>query len=102
MSVQVSIERAELRHVDEIAPLFDAYGASTATSMIRGHAYFWRSGLHATSRWCLSHDYRAPRSVSPNSTRASLQCPWLARSCCYAREGWVRDNDFYVYEYHLP
>jgi hypothetical protein len=25
MSVQVSIERAELRHVDEIAPLFDAY-----------------------------------------------------------------------------
>src|SRR5258708_28231890 len=25
MSTQVSIERAELRHVDEIAPLFDAY-----------------------------------------------------------------------------
>ena len=20
----------------------------------------------------------------------------------YEREGWVRDNDFYVYEYHLP
>ena len=25
MSTQVSIERAELRHIDEIAPLFDAY-----------------------------------------------------------------------------
>jgi ribosomal protein S18 acetylase RimI-like enzyme len=25
MNTQVSIERAELRHVDEIAPLFDAY-----------------------------------------------------------------------------
>jgi hypothetical protein len=25
MHTQVSIERAELRHVDEIVPLFDAY-----------------------------------------------------------------------------
>jgi hypothetical protein len=25
MNTQVSIERAELRHLDEIAPLFDAY-----------------------------------------------------------------------------
>jgi GNAT superfamily N-acetyltransferase len=25
MSTQVSVERAELRHIDEIAPLFDAY-----------------------------------------------------------------------------
>jgi hypothetical protein len=20
----------------------------------------------------------------------------------YEREGWIRDSDFYVYEYHLP
>jgi hypothetical protein len=26
----------------------------------------------------------------------------LPAQSLYEREGWVRDDDFYVYEYHLP
>jgi ribosomal protein S18 acetylase RimI-like enzyme len=150
MSTQVSIERAGLRHVDEIAPLFDAYrrfygrvddprARSFLEERIARHesvvfvARLQDSAIGFTqlypcfasvslARMFVLYDlFVAPQGRRRGAAAALLRAAVdyaagqgagqlmlqtavtnLPAQRLYAREGWVRDNDFYVYEYHLP
>ena len=149
MSAQVSVERAELRHVDEIAPLFDAYRRfygqaddPRAQSFLkerlarRESVVFVVRLKSAAIGFCQLYPCFASVSltrmfvlydlfVAPEARRCGAAAALLRAAVAYAaaqgagqlmlqtgvtnlpaqrlyeREGWVRDNDFYVYEYHL-
>jgi ribosomal protein S18 acetylase RimI-like enzyme len=150
MNTQVSIERAELRHVDEIAPLFDAYrrfygraddprarsfleervarhesvvfvarlqGAAVGFSQL----YPCFASVSLARMFVLYDLFVAPQARRCGAAAALLRAGVdyaagqgagqlmlqtgvtnLPAQRLYEREGWVRDNDFYVYEYHLP
>lgn len=146
----MSIERAELRHLDEIEPLFSAYrrfygraddaGARSFLedriarqesvvflARLRGapigfcQLYPCFASVSLTRMFVLYDLFVAPKARRCGAAAALLRAAVdyargqgagqlmlqtavtnLAAQCLYAREGWVRDNDFYVYEYHLP
>ena len=149
MNTQVSIERAELRHVEEIAPLFDAYrrfygraddprarpfleervarhqsvvfvarlqGAAIGFSQL----YPCFASVSLARMFVLYDLFVAPQARRCGAAAALLRAAVayaagqgasqlmlqtgvanLSAQCLYEREGWVRDNDFYVYEYNL-
>jgi len=149
MNTQVSIERAELRHVNEIAPLFDAYRRfygraddSRARSFLeerlardesvvfiarlQGSAIGFtqlypcfasvslarmfvlydlfvappaRRGGAAAALLRAAVDYAAGQGAAQLMLQTGITN--LPAQSLYEREGWVRDNDFCVYEYHL-
>jgi ribosomal protein S18 acetylase RimI-like enzyme len=150
MNTQVSIERAQLRHVEEIAPLFDAYRRFYARvddprarsfleeRIARDESVVFVARLQ-DSAIGFSQLYPCFASVSlarmfvlydlfvaPQARRCGAAAALLRAAVDYAagqgagqlmlqtgvenlpaqrlyeREGWVRDNDFYVYEYRLP
>jgi ribosomal protein S18 acetylase RimI-like enzyme len=149
MSTQVSIERAELRHIDEIAPLFDAYRRFYGQADDpRARAFLQERVAHdesvvfvarlqgAAIGFCQLYPCFASVSltrmfvlydlfVAPEARRCGAAAGLLAAAVDYAagqgagqlmlqtavtnlpaqrlyeREGWVRDKDFYVYEYQL-
>jgi ribosomal protein S18 acetylase RimI-like enzyme len=150
MSTQVSIERAELRHIAEVAPLFDAYRRfygqlddPRARSFLeervaRHESVVLVARLEAAAvGFCQLYPCFASVSltrmfvlydlfVTPEARRCGAAAALLRAAVDYAagqgagqlmlqtavtnlpaqslyeREGWMRDNDFYVYEYHLP
>jgi ribosomal protein S18 acetylase RimI-like enzyme len=150
MNTQISIERAELRHVDEIAPLFDDYrrfygraddprARSFLEERVARHesvvfvarlqgAAIGFSQLYpcfasvSLARMFVLYDlFVAPQARRCGAAAALLRAGVdyaagqgagelmlqtgvtnLPAQRLYEREGWVRDNDFYVYEYHLP
>jgi ribosomal protein S18 acetylase RimI-like enzyme len=150
LSTQVSIERAELHHIDEIAPLFDAYRRfynrtddPRARSFLeqrvaRHESVVFLARLQGTAiGFCQLYPCFASVSltrmfvlydlfVAPQARRCGAAAALLRAAVDYAagqgagqlmlqtavtnlpaqslyeREGWVRDDDFYVYEYHLP
>jgi len=149
-NTQVSIERAELRHVDEIAPLFDAYRrfygraddprarsfleervarheSVVFVARLRGAAigfsqlYPCFASVSLARMFILYDLFVAPQARRCGAAVALLRAAVgyaagegagllmlqtavtnLPAQRLYEREGWVRDNDFYVYEYHLP
>ena len=149
MNTQVSIERAELRHVAEIAPLFDAYRRfygqpddSRARSFLEERVaheesvvliarlqdaaigfcqlYPCFASVSLTRMFVLYDLFVAPEARRHGAAAALLRAAVdyaaeegagqlmlqtgvanLPAQRLYEREGWVRDNDFYVYEYHL-
>ena len=149
MSTQVSIERAELRHVEEIAPLFDAYRrfygqvddprarsfleervarheSVVFVARLQGAAIGFTQlypcfALVSLARMFVLYDlFVAPQARRCGAATALLRAGVdyartqgasqlmlqtaltnLPGQRLYEREGWVRDNDFYVYEYHL-
>jgi ribosomal protein S18 acetylase RimI-like enzyme len=149
MSTQVSIERAELRDINEIAPLFDAYRRfygqpddPRARSFLEervahGESVVFVARLQgAVIGFCQLYPCFASVSltrmfvvydlfVTPSARRCGAAASLLQAAVDYAlgqgagqlmlqtavtnlpaqrlyeREGWVRDNDFYVYEYQL-
>jgi len=149
MNTQVSIERAELRHVKEIAPLFDAYrrfydrlddprARSFLEERIARHeSVIFVARLHGLAigftqlyscfasvsleRMFVLYDlFVAPQARRCGAAAALLRAAVdyaagqgagqlmlqtgianLAAQRLYEREGWVRDNEFYVYEYQL-
>src|ERR1700724_2161144 len=146
MKTQVSIERAELRHLDEIAPLFDAYRrfygrvddprarsfleervARHESVVLQGAAigfsqlYPCFASVSLARMFVLYDLFVAPQARRCGAAAALLRAGVdyaagqgagqlmlqtgvtnLPAQRLYEREGWVRDNDFYVYEYHLP
>jgi ribosomal protein S18 acetylase RimI-like enzyme len=149
MSTQVTIERAELRHIAEIAPLFDAYRrfygqaddprarsfleervvhdeSVVLVARLRGAAigfcqlYPCFASVSLARMFVLYDLFVAPQARRRGSATALLRAAVdyaagqgaaqlmlqtavanLTAQRLYAREGWVRDDDFYVYEYHL-
>ena len=149
MSTQISIERAELCHIAEIAPLFDAYRRfygqvddPRATSFLEERVardesvVFVARQKGAAIGFCQLYPCFASVSlmrmfvlydlfVAPEGRRGGVAAELLRAAVDYAagqgagqlmlqtgvtnlaaqrlyeREGWVRDNDFYVYEYQL-
>jgi GNAT superfamily N-acetyltransferase len=150
MNSQVTIERAELCHVAEIAPLFDAYRrfygqaddpraqsfledrvarheSVLLVARLRGSAigftqlYPCFASVSLTRMFVLYDLFVAPHARRGGAAAALLRAAVdhaasqgagqlmlqtgvsnLPAQRLYEREGWVRDNDFYVYEYHLP
>src|ERR1700674_5462823 len=150
MDTQVGIERAELRHVDEIAPLFDAYRrfygrvddprarsfleervarheSVVFVARLQGAAigftqlYPCFASVSLERMFVLYDLFVAPQARRSGAAAALLRAGVeyaagqgagqlmlqtavtnLPAQSVYEREGWVRDNDFYVYEYHLP
>jgi GNAT superfamily N-acetyltransferase len=150
MNTQVSIERAELRHVDEIAPLFDAYRdfygrtydplarsfleervarheSVVFVARLQGAAigftqlYPCFASVSLARMFVLYDLFVAPQARRCGAAAALLRAGVdyaagqgagqlmlqtgvsnLSAQRLYEREGWVRDRDFYVYEYHLP
>jgi ribosomal protein S18 acetylase RimI-like enzyme len=150
MNTQISIQRAELRHIDEIAPLFDAYRrfygqaddprarAFLEERVARDESVVFVARLQgATIGFCQLYPcfasvsltrmfvlydlFVAPPARRCGAARALLRAGVdyaagqsaaqlvlqtvvtnLAAQRLYEREGWVRDNDFYVYEFQLP
>jgi ribosomal protein S18 acetylase RimI-like enzyme len=150
MNTQVSVERAKLRHVDEIAPLFDAYRqfygrvndprarsflkervarreSVVFIARLQGAAigftqlYPCFASVSLARMFVLYDLFVAPQARRSGAAAALLRAGVgyaagqgagqlmlqtgvtnLAAQRLYEREGWVRDNDFYVYEYHLP
>jgi ribosomal protein S18 acetylase RimI-like enzyme len=150
MSTQVSIERAELRHVDEIAPLFDAYRRFYGRAddprarsfleerLARHESVVFVARLQgAAIGFCQLYPCFASVSlermfvlydlfVAPQARRFGAAAALLRAGVDYAagqgvgqlmlqtavtnlpaqrlyeRQGWVRDDDLYVYEYHVP
>jgi ribosomal protein S18 acetylase RimI-like enzyme len=150
MSTQVSIERAELRHIDEVTPLFDAYRLFYGQAddprsrsfleqrIVRQESVVFVARLQgAAIGFCQLYPCFASVSlkrmfvlydlfVAPQARRCGAAAALLHAAVDYAagqnagqlmlqtavtnlpaqrlyeREGWVRDDDFYVYEYHLP
>jgi ribosomal protein S18 acetylase RimI-like enzyme len=146
----VSIERAELRHLDEIAPLFDAYRRfynrtddPRARSFLEERlarqesvVFFARlqgpaigfcqlypcfASVSLTRMFVLYDLFVAPQARRCGAAAALLRAAVdfaakqgagqlmlqtgvrnLSAQRLYEREGWIRDSDFYVYEYHLP
>jgi ribosomal protein S18 acetylase RimI-like enzyme len=149
MNTQVSIERAQLRHVQEIAPLFDAYRRfyarvddPRARSFLEeriareesvvfiarlqdaaiGFSQLYPSFASVSlARMFVLYDlFVAPQARRCGAAAALLRAAVdfaagqgagqlmlqtaitnLPAQRLYEREGWVRDNDFYVYEYQL-
>jgi ribosomal protein S18 acetylase RimI-like enzyme len=149
-NTQVSIERAQLRHIVEIAPLFDAYRRfygraddPRATSFLEERIARQESTVFiarlqgAAIGFCQLYPCFASVSltrmlvlydlfVAPQARRRGAASSLLRAAVDYAaaqgagqlmlqtgttnlvaqrlyeREGWVRDDDFYVYEFHLP
>jgi ribosomal protein S18 acetylase RimI-like enzyme len=149
MGTQVSIERAELRHIDEIAPLFDAYRrfygqvddrrarsfleeriahdeSVVFVARLQGAAigfcqlYPCFASVSLTRMFVLYDLFVAPQArrcgaaaallraavdyaASQGAAQLMLQTAVtnLPAQRLYERAGWVRDNDFYVYEYQL-
>jgi ribosomal protein S18 acetylase RimI-like enzyme len=147
MNTQVSIERAELRHIAEVAPLFDAYRRfygqvddPRARSFLEERVardesvVFVARQQGAAIGFCQLYPCFASVSltrmfvlydlfVTPQARRCGAAVSLLQAAVDYAagqgagqltlqtavtnlpaqrlyeREGWVRDNDFYVYEY---
>jgi ribosomal protein S18 acetylase RimI-like enzyme len=147
MHTQISIERAELRHIDEIAPLFGAYrrfygraddprarsfleeriarqesvvfvarqqGAAIGFTQL----YPCFASVALTRMFVLYDLFVAPQARRCGAAAALLRAAVayasaqgagqlmlqtavanLSAQRLYEREGWVRDNDFYVYEY---
>jgi ribosomal protein S18 acetylase RimI-like enzyme len=150
MKTQVKVERAELRHLDEVAPLFDAYRRFYSQTddprarsfleerLARQESVVFLARLQgAASGFCQLYPCFASVSltrmfvlydlfVAPHARRCGAAAALLragvdfaaeqgagqlmlqtgvsnlAAQRLYEREGWIRDNDFYVYEYHLP
>jgi ribosomal protein S18 acetylase RimI-like enzyme len=150
MNTQVSIERAELRHLGEVAPLFDAYrrfygrvddprARSFLEERIARHesVVFVARQQGSAIGFCQLYPCFASVSLERMFVVYDLFVAAQARRCgagaallragvdyateqgagqlmlqtavtnlpaqrLYEREGWVRDNDFYVYEYHPP
>jgi len=150
MNAQVRIERAELRHLDEIAPLFDAYRrfygqvddprarsfleerlarheSVVFVARLQGAAigftqlYPCFASVSLARMFVLYDLFVAPPARRCGAAAALLRAAVdyagsqgasqlmlqtavtnLAAQRLYEREGWIRDNDFYVYEYHLP
>lgn len=150
MNTQVSIERAEPRHLDEIAPLFDAYRrfygraddprarsfleerlarheSVVFVARLQGAAigftqlYPCFASVSLTRMFVLYDLFVAPQARRCGAAAALLRAGVdyaagqgagqlmlqtaitnLPAQRLYEREGWVRDDDFYVYEYHLP
>jgi ribosomal protein S18 acetylase RimI-like enzyme len=148
MSTQVSIERAEPHHIDEIAPLFDAYRrfynrtddprarsfleervarqeSVVFLARLQGGAigfcqlYPCFASVSLTRMFVLYDLFVAPQARRCGAAAALLRAAVdyaasqdagqlmlqtavtnLPAQSLYEREGWVRDNDFYVYEYH--
>ena len=149
MSTQISIERAELRHIAEIAPLFDAYRrfygqvddararsfleerlarheSVVFVARVQGSAigfcqlYPCFASVSLTRMFVLYDLFVAPQARRCGAAAALLRAAVayaagegagqlmlqtgvtnLPAQRLYEREGWVRDNDFYVYEYQL-
>ncbi len=149
MSTRISIERAGLSHIGEIAPLFDAYRrfygqaddprarAFLEQRIARGESvvlvarldgaalgfcqlYPCFASVSLTSMFLLYDLFVAPQARRCGAATALLRAAVkhagaqgagqlmlqtavtnLAAQALYEREGWVRDNDFYVYEYQL-
>ena len=149
MNTQVSIERAELRHIAEVAPLFDAYRRfygqvddPRARSFLeervaRNESVVFVARLQdAAVGFCQLYPCFASVSlirmfvlydlfVAPQARRCGAAAALLRAAVdhaarqgagqlmlqtavanlpaqrLYEREGWVRDNDFYVYEYQV-
>jgi GNAT superfamily N-acetyltransferase len=149
MSTQVSIERAELRHIDEIAPLFDAYRrfygqvddprarsfleerlahleSVVFVARLKGAAigfcqlYPCFASVSLTRMFVLYDLFVAPQARRCGAAASLLRAAVdyaagqgagqlmlqtavtnLPAQRLYEREGWVRDSNFYVYEYHL-
>jgi ribosomal protein S18 acetylase RimI-like enzyme len=149
MGSQVGIERAELRHIAEIAPLFDAYRRFYGQADDpRARSFLEERITHDESvvfvarlqvgaiGFCQLYPCFASVSltrmfvlydlfVAPQARRCGAAAALLRAAVDYAasqgagqlmlqtavknhaaqrlyeREGWVRDNDFYVYEYQL-
>jgi ribosomal protein S18 acetylase RimI-like enzyme len=149
MGTQVSIERAGLRHIAEIAPLFDAYRRfygqaddPRARSFLeervqRGESvvlvarllddaigfcqlYPCFASVSLTRMFVLYDLFVTPRARRCGAAAALLRgavdhaagegashlmlqtaVTNLPAQRLYEREGWVRDNDFWVYEYRL-
>jgi ribosomal protein S18 acetylase RimI-like enzyme len=147
---QVSIERANLLHLEEIAPLFDAYRRFYArvddprarsfleeritreesvvfVARLAGSAigfsqlYPCFASVSLTRMFVLYDLFVAPQARRCGAASALLRAAVdyaagqgagqlmlqtgvenLPAQRLYEREGWVRDNDFYVYEYYLP
>jgi ribosomal protein S18 acetylase RimI-like enzyme len=149
MSTQVSIERVGLRHIAEVAPLFDAYRRfygqvddPRARSFLEERIAHDESVVFvarlqgAAIGFCQLYPCFASVSlrrmfilydlyVAPEARRCGAAATLLRAAVDYAatqgagqlmlqtgvtnlpaqrlyeREGWVRDNDFHVYEYQL-
>jgi ribosomal protein S18 acetylase RimI-like enzyme len=149
MSTQVSIERVEVRHIAEIAPLFDAYRRfygqvddPAARSFLeervarRESVVFLARLQGAAIGFCQLYPCFASVSLTRMFVLYDLFVAQQGRRCgvgaallraavdyaaekgagqlmlqtavtnlpaqrLYEREGWVRDNDFYVYEYQV-
>jgi ribosomal protein S18 acetylase RimI-like enzyme len=150
MNIQVSVEKAELRHMDEIAPLFDAYRRfygqeddPRARSFLeervaRHESAIFVARLQGTTvigfcqlypcfasvsltRMFVLYDLFVALEARRNGAAAMLlraavnyaagqgagqlmlqtAVTNLPAQRLYERQGWVRDNDFYVFEYHL-
>jgi ribosomal protein S18 acetylase RimI-like enzyme len=150
MSIQVSIERAELGHIDEIAPLFDAYRrfygqvddprarsfleervahdeSVVFVARLQGAAigfcqlYPCFASVSLARMFVLYDLFVAPQARRCGAAAALLRAAVdhaagqgaaqlmlqtavtnLPARRLYEREGWVRDDDFFVYEYPLP
>jgi ribosomal protein S18 acetylase RimI-like enzyme len=150
MSTQISIERAELDHIAEIAPLFDAYRrfygqvddprarsfleerlardeSVVFVARLQGSAigfsqlYPCFASVSLTRMFVLYDLFVAPQARRCGAAAALLRAAVdyatgrgagqlmlqtavtnLPAQRLYEREGWVRDDEFYVYEYHLP
>jgi ribosomal protein S18 acetylase RimI-like enzyme len=149
MSTQVSIDRAELRHIDEITPLFDAYRrfygqvddprartfleervahdeSVVLVARLQGAAigfcqlYPCFASVSLTRMFVLYDLFVAPQARRGGAAAALLRAAVdyaasqgagqlmlqtavtnLPAQRLYEREGWVRDSDFYVYEYQV-
>jgi ribosomal protein S18 acetylase RimI-like enzyme len=147
LSTQVSIERAELRHIAEVAPLFDSYRgfygqvydprarsfleervarqeSVVFVARLQGVAvgfcqlYPCFASVSLTRMFMLYDLFVAPHARRGGAAAALLRAAVdyaagqgagqlmlqtavtnLAAQRLYEREGWVRDDDFYVYEY---
>jgi GNAT superfamily N-acetyltransferase len=150
VKTRVSVERAERRNVDEIAPLFDAYRrfygqaddprarsflderlarqesvvflarqqgpaigftqlypCFASVSLARMFVLYdlfvapqARRGGAAAALLRAAVDYAASQGAAQLMLQTGVSN--LPAQSLYEREGWVRDDDFYVYEYHLP
>jgi ribosomal protein S18 acetylase RimI-like enzyme len=149
MSTQISIERADLRHIAEVAPLFDAYRrfygqvddprarsfleervahdeSVVFVARLQGAAigfcqlYPCFASVSLTRMFVLYDLFVAPQARRCGAAAALLRAAVdyaagqgagqlmlqtavtnLPAQHLYEREGWLRDNDFYVYEYQV-
>jgi ribosomal protein S18 acetylase RimI-like enzyme len=150
VNIEVIIQRADVRDIDEIAPHFDAYRrfygqvdvprarefleeriarneSVVFVARLQGAAvgfcqlYPCFASVSLTRMFMLYDLFVAPEARRCGAGKALLRAAVdyakaqgagmlmlqtavtnLAAQRLYEREGWVRDNDFYVYEFHVP